>query len=308
MSGYAKLFSSIIHSSIWCEDSDTSKLWITILAMKDKDGFVDATIPGLAKAANISVEKCKEAIIKFESPDEFSRNQELEGRRLISVDGGWIVVNHEYYKYLMSSDEQRERWAAEKRKQRLKNKQQKSEDFPDMSDDVQDKSSMSAHTDTDTDTDILSSESYDSLDTSSYNNSLFPSEAISVVTNETSENNSNRKRKRSKHPSGWSAPVWEAYAKSYETKYSAAPVSGAKNYALCTSLREKLGDDAIAVAEYYPRVEDRLYINGCHPLELLVRDAQKIHTMWKKGLTSMASGTYYGQSDPNCRKENIPEL
>jgi hypothetical protein len=55
MSGYTKLFSSIITSTIWGEDSDTKVVWITLLAMKDRNGEVKSTIPGLARRESVLI-------------------------------------------------------------------------------------------------------------------------------------------------------------------------------------------------------------------------------------------------------------
>ncbi len=104
MSGYTKLFSEIITSSIWSEDDKTRIVWITILALKDKEGFVAAALPGLANAARVSLEECIKAVTKLESPDEYSRSQEEKGRRIKKVDGGWQVVNHFKYRDGLSSD------------------------------------------------------------------------------------------------------------------------------------------------------------------------------------------------------------
>lgn len=51
MSGYTKLFSSIIDSTIWRESKETKIVWITMLAKADRYGVVEASLPGLADAA-----------------------------------------------------------------------------------------------------------------------------------------------------------------------------------------------------------------------------------------------------------------
>jgi hypothetical protein len=94
---WSPLFSSIIKSSIWGAEKHVRILWVTILAVKDKDGFVDATVPGLARMAALDVEECRDAIRVLESPDPDSNNSEYEGRRLAKVDGGWKVLSHKRY-------------------------------------------------------------------------------------------------------------------------------------------------------------------------------------------------------------------
>ena len=97
MSGYTPLFSSIIMSTIWREDDKTRLVWITMLALADQNGNVEASIPGLADAARVSIEECQTALKKLSSPDPFSRSQEAEGRRIVAIEGGWHLVNHAKY-------------------------------------------------------------------------------------------------------------------------------------------------------------------------------------------------------------------
>lgn len=91
---YTILKSSIIDSSIWAEDSDTRVVWITMLAKRNKDGEIYASVGGLAHAARVSPEKTAKAIKKFLSkePDSSSRD---DGRRIVEIPGGWRLLNHE---------------------------------------------------------------------------------------------------------------------------------------------------------------------------------------------------------------------
>ncbi len=122
MTGYSKLFSDIVTSSIWSEDDKTRIVWITILALKDKDGFVPAAIPGLANAARVSIEECEAAVKKLESPDKYSRTTEYEGRRIRRVDGGWFVLNHLKFRDKLSGDKQAEQARERMRRMRERNK------------------------------------------------------------------------------------------------------------------------------------------------------------------------------------------
>jgi hypothetical protein len=115
MSGYAKLFSSIIHSTIWREPDHRRILWVTLLALKDQHGIVEASVPGLADAARISLENVLDGLQAFQQPDTWSRNQSDEGRRIREVQGGWLVLNHQHYRDLMSLEERRARDAERKR-------------------------------------------------------------------------------------------------------------------------------------------------------------------------------------------------
>lgn len=106
--GYSKLFSCIVTSSIWGMDSDIRIVWVTMLALKNQYGEVLASVPGLARAANVALEKCEEAITLFSSPDKYSRTKTDDGRRIVEIDGGWRIINNDHYNSLMSLDERRE--------------------------------------------------------------------------------------------------------------------------------------------------------------------------------------------------------
>lgn len=117
---YTKLFSSIVHSTIWREDSDTCKVWVTMLALVDKNGCVWASVPGLADVARVDIEICRAALVKFMAPDHDSRSKVSEGRRIEEIDGGWWLINHEKFDKIKNMDERREQVAAAVRRHRAK--------------------------------------------------------------------------------------------------------------------------------------------------------------------------------------------
>ena len=106
--GYTKLFSSIVASTIWREDDKTRLVWITMLAMKNERHMVEASLPGLADMARVTITECEKAIKKLESKDGYSRNQDHGGRRIERTQGGWRILNGEYYRQQMSADDRRE--------------------------------------------------------------------------------------------------------------------------------------------------------------------------------------------------------
>lgn len=105
---YCKLASGIILSTIWREDDHTRILWITMLAVKDRQHRVKASIPGLAAVANIPLESVKIGLAKLMAPDEFSRTKEHEGRRVAEIEDGWLVLNGEKYRNYLSKAERNE--------------------------------------------------------------------------------------------------------------------------------------------------------------------------------------------------------
>lgn len=115
---YTKLFQSILTSTIWVESDRTRIIWITMLALADKNGEVQASIPGLARVAGVPIADCEEAIARFLAPDPYSRTPDDEGRRIEKIDGGWALLNHEKYRRLASKDESKESAAERQRRKR----------------------------------------------------------------------------------------------------------------------------------------------------------------------------------------------
>ena len=142
---YTKLFSCIVTSSMWSQDSDIRVVWITLLALADQYGEISSSIPGLARASNVPIDKCQLALDCFIGPDEYSRTKDNEGRRIEPIDGGWRLLNWDKYRQMMTADERREykRIHESNRRKRVQN----------VDNHGQNVDSAWTHTDTDTDTD-----------------------------------------------------------------------------------------------------------------------------------------------------------
>lgn len=118
---FTKLFSSITESTLWYEPDATRLVWITMLAMADRQGRVWASVPGLAGRARVSLKATREALKCFLSPDEDSRTKDFEGRRIEEIDGGWRLLNHAKYRE-MRDEEARKAYQREWVKKRRRNK------------------------------------------------------------------------------------------------------------------------------------------------------------------------------------------
>ncbi len=115
MSGYVKIYGSILGSSIWAEALPTRIVWITMLALADQNGRVEASVSGLARFANVTVKDCRKALVALASPDPDSKSPEHEGRRVEKVDGGWTILNYLKYREMRSPKqvadaERQKRW------------------------------------------------------------------------------------------------------------------------------------------------------------------------------------------------------
>lgn len=133
MAGYTKLFNSIIASTIWRESKETKIVWITLLAMANAEGRVDASVPGLADLARVSVEECAGAIMVLCAPDEWSRSKEHDGRRIQPIDGGWMILN--YVKYRENRDAEIRRVQNREAQARFRDRNRVSQSKPSVSHD-----------------------------------------------------------------------------------------------------------------------------------------------------------------------------
>jgi hypothetical protein len=118
MSGYTKVHASLIHSTVWREPDHVRIVWMTMLAMADRDGIVEASVPGLADAARKSIEDTEKALARLMEPDPYSRTPDHEGRRIEPVRGGWRLLNHGIYRDKASVEESREKAAARQARKR----------------------------------------------------------------------------------------------------------------------------------------------------------------------------------------------
>lgn len=151
---YSKLHSSIVNSSLWCEADNVRLLFITLLALCDKDGYVYGSRSGIERAANIAM-PCEGPDIRnpwhvLMSPDLDSsdkmRAPENEGRRVEEVPGGFKLLNFSYYRGLRNEDDRREQNRVAQEKYRI------SHGKPPSAEISRDKP-PSAHTETEADTD-----------------------------------------------------------------------------------------------------------------------------------------------------------
>ena len=81
------------------KDNDTKVVWFYLMAeVHNEYGDVVCTIPGLAKACDISVEKASSIIADFLAPDPYSGTPDFEGRRIEVIDRGWRLLNYSKYR------------------------------------------------------------------------------------------------------------------------------------------------------------------------------------------------------------------
>lgn len=163
---YAKLFSSITESSLWCDTKDVRILFVTMLAKADQNGFVEASLPGLARVANLTLDETEQALDCLRAPDPYSKNPANEGRRVADVPGGFAVLNYDDYRSRRNAEERREymrEYMQQYRKQDEKPRKQRVNKRKQKLTDVNHSKPPLAYTETETEADTKTQSLFDSF-------------------------------------------------------------------------------------------------------------------------------------------------
>lgn len=99
-------------SSLWEESGDVVKVFMTMIATKTSDHVCELDAYRIARKCNFklpdgSVDEIKVLDICkiLASPDKRRKvKQEFDGRRIRAVDGGWLVLNGEKYRQMVSEE------------------------------------------------------------------------------------------------------------------------------------------------------------------------------------------------------------
>lgn len=107
---WTPLWSMIVDSSLWEEPDYVIKVYLTLIALKDEDQVYRGTAFALGKRAHKTELEVLDALKILSSPDKRRvEKQEFEGRRIQSVGDGWLVLNGERYRKLVSLEMKRAR-------------------------------------------------------------------------------------------------------------------------------------------------------------------------------------------------------
>lgn len=118
---YNKLFTKILDSTIWLAPDTDRLVWITLIAAMDEDSIARfASIENLAIRARVSIDACKSAVRAFESPDPYGLHQDNEGRRIERIPDGWLILNGQKYREIVTKIVSRERTRERTKKWREK--------------------------------------------------------------------------------------------------------------------------------------------------------------------------------------------
>ena len=87
MSGFTKLSSNILSSTIWLEPDHVRIVWITMLAMADRFGRVQASVPGLAHQARVELDQTRSALTILQVKGDF------DGPYVAKAEDGWQLLD-----------------------------------------------------------------------------------------------------------------------------------------------------------------------------------------------------------------------
>lgn len=112
-------------SSLWDEPDYVVKIFLTMLALKDSDFIYRGNAYNLAKRSKKSEQEVLDAWKILASPDRRRLEpQPHEGRRIQSVDDGWLILNAQKYQEMMQEEMEKARW---RRAQKAKREREKAE-------------------------------------------------------------------------------------------------------------------------------------------------------------------------------------
>ena len=97
---FTKLFKAMVNSDAWLMTDVERVLWITMVCVAERDGFVCASLPGLARVANLSIKQTSDAIKTL-------LNTKFFDAKIIEVNGGWSLLNYQKFRKIMDQESRR---------------------------------------------------------------------------------------------------------------------------------------------------------------------------------------------------------
>ena len=123
MNTWCPIWSQIVDSSLWEEDGDVVKVFMTMLATKDSDHICRLDAYRIHKKCNLDEIKVLEILKVLASPDKRRKaEQKFDGRRIRAVEDGWLILNGEKYRQMVSDEMRKARLRRAQAAFRLKNK------------------------------------------------------------------------------------------------------------------------------------------------------------------------------------------
>jgi len=102
-------------------------------------------------------------------------------------------------------------------------------------------------------------------------------------------------------PTAPTSGAWTAYCDAYMERYGVDPVRNAKVNGQLAQFVARLGVDSPQVAAFFVGLQDQFYVKQMHPVDLLLRDAEKLRTRWATGKRSTPEAP--ASAEPEWRRE-----
>lgn len=123
MNTWAPLWSGIVDSSLWEESGDVVKVFMTMLASKDSDHICRLDAYRIGRKCHIDELQVLEILKVLASPDKRRKTkQEYDGRRIKAAPDGWLILNGEKYRQMVSDEMRKARLRRAQAEFRKKNK------------------------------------------------------------------------------------------------------------------------------------------------------------------------------------------
>jgi len=229
-------------------------------------GFVQAAGPGIVRMAMTDPVAGMQALQRLGEPDQESRSTDHEGRRLVRVDGGYIVLNFMRYRDKDST--------AAVRAQRYRERKKVAASQGDGARVTRDASQKITIAEAEAEAEAAI-QGAEQIFKSSRSKNIFPVETLDGPAKQT------RRSAKSKGNPAPTTLVWSAYAEAYEERWGAAPVRNAQINGQLANLIARIGaEEAPHVAAFFLSHRNGLYVNAMHPVNLLLRDCEKLRTEW----------------------------
>ncbi len=133
MDFYTPLFSKVVDSSLWDEPDYVIKVFLTMIAKKDRDQVCRGTAYNIAQWSRKTEKEVLAAFKILAAPDTRRLEpQPHDGRRIERVEDGWLILNGKFYQDLMGTINRRAQKATyeKRRRERLSGKVPASHDKP----------------------------------------------------------------------------------------------------------------------------------------------------------------------------------
>lgn len=106
MNTWAPLWSGIVDSSLWEESGDVVKVFMTILATKDSDHVCRMDAYKISRKCNLDELVVLNILTNVLAAPDTRRKipQEHDGRRIRLVEDGWLVLNGDKYREMVSAE------------------------------------------------------------------------------------------------------------------------------------------------------------------------------------------------------------